>query len=111
MVKKSNGDFKINSFGNDSNIKKEQMNEFLGQLNHGLGKMMNKINGNLHRVMEDVNADNLMEKNSVEKTKLKKVLKDRPVVETLKQDGKIKVNLDGETLLEFDLPNVEDLKK
>ncbi|MDQ0176130.1 hypothetical protein [Bacillus chungangensis] len=114
MVKKSNHneneDINMNingkSYGNDSNLSKEQMNELLSQLNHGLGKMMNKMGGNLHQVMQE-NSNNSMGKNGDDKANLKNEVNNRPVVETLKQNGKIKVNLDGETLLDLDLSNVE----
>ncbi|MDQ0176128.1 hypothetical protein [Bacillus chungangensis] len=115
MVKKSNNNenenFNINlngkSFDKDSNLSNEQMNNMFGKLNYGLEKMMNKMGGNLHQVMQDANTNHLMDKNSADIANLKKIAKDRPVVETLKQDGKIKVNFDGETLLDLDLSNVE----
>jgi hypothetical protein len=113
MVKKSYNNekenFNINlngkPFDKDSKLSKEEMNELLTQLNHGLGKMMNKMGVNLHQVIQDTN-NHLREKNSADKVKFK-AAKDRPVVETLKQDGKMKVKLDGETLLDIDLSNVD----
>ena len=84
-------------------MNKEQMKELFGQLSQGMEKMMNKITGNVKQVMEEVTSDNLVAENSLDNAKLKKVLKERPVVETMKENGKFKVLLDGETLLDLDL--------
>ncbi|MDQ0176136.1 hypothetical protein [Bacillus chungangensis] len=109
MVKKSNGDFKINSFQNESDLSEEQMRELLNQLNLGLGNIMNKLSSNIQQTIENVNLEDLLANNNlIDKAKLNNVLKeDHPVVEAIEEDKKIKVKFDGKTILDIDLSSLD----